>query len=161
MSFIDSLDGATVSFLNYGSGTCVDLAGGETKNGTKIIGYQFHGGKNQQWKLLKVDKSSVWPTWVIRNVHTNTNMDLYNGGNDNGAKINGWAGGEATTNDHQLWRLVTADTNGRVFMIQNVGTGTYVDLLNGNSANSTQIGGWAGDIQSKNPHQLWRILHMD
>ncbi|KAI1377169.1 carbohydrate-binding module family 13 protein [Hypoxylon crocopeplum] len=162
MSFIDSLDGAVVSFFNYGTGTCLDLSQGGTQNGTHIIGYQFHGGKNQQWKLERVDKSDVWPTWVIRNVQANTNMDLYNGGKDNGTRINGWAGAQTNnTNDHQLWRLVTADTKGRVFMIQNVGTGTYVDLLNGNPANSTQISGWAGNVESKNPHQLWRVLRMD
>ncbi|KAI1442052.1 carbohydrate-binding module family 13 protein [Annulohypoxylon stygium] len=158
MSF-DSLDGAVVSFLNYGTGTAVDLSQSGNDNGTPVIGYQFHGGENQQWKLLKVDNSSVWPTWVIRNVKTNTNLDLYNGGNENGTKITGWAGAQANnTNSHQLWYLVTADTAGRVFRIQNVGTGTYVDLLNGNSANSTQISGWAGSVETKNPHQLWRVL---
>ncbi|XXG99672.1 hypothetical protein Hte_006013 [Hypoxylon texense] len=141
MSFINSLDGAIVSFLNYGTGTCIDLSGGEKANGTQIIGYQFHGGKNQQWKLCKVDNGAIWPVWVIRNVHTNTNLDLYNGIHDNGAKVNGWAGGETTTNAHQLWRLVTADTKGRVFI--------------------AQVCGWAGNVESQNPHQLWRILRID
>ncbi|KAI2464250.1 carbohydrate-binding module family 13 protein [Annulohypoxylon bovei var. microspora] len=130
------------------------------QNGTSVIGYQYHGGNNQRWKLQKVDTSTVWPTWVIRNVETNTNLDLYNGGKENKTKITGWAGAEAeNSNPHQLWYLVTADDEGRVFMIQNVGTGTYVDLFNGNSANSTQITGWAGQVERKNPHQLWRILH--
>ncbi|KAI4864545.1 carbohydrate-binding module family 13 protein [Hypoxylon rubiginosum] len=161
MSYIDSLDGAIVSFLNYGTGTCIDLSGGGKANGTQIIGYQFHGGKNQQWRLCKVNNDAIWPVWIIRNVHTNTNLDLYNGIHDNGAKVSGWTGGESTTNTNQLWRLVTADTKGRIFMIQNVGTGTYVDLMNGNRANSTQICGWAGNVESQNPHQLWRVLRMD
>ncbi|KAL7624868.1 hypothetical protein AAE478_004082 [Parahypoxylon ruwenzoriense] len=162
MSFIDSLDGAVVSFFNYGTGTCLDLTEGNSANGTPIIGFQFHGGQNQQWRLLKNENNSVWPTWVIRNVKSDTNVDLYNGGEGNGTRINGWAGAASKNpNNHQLWRLVTADTKGRVFMIQNVGTGTYVDLLNGNSANGTQISGWAGNVESKNPHQLWRVLRMD
>ncbi|KAI1097786.1 carbohydrate-binding module family 13 protein [Jackrogersella minutella] len=161
MSFIDTLDGAVVSFFNYGTGTALDLSNGGTQNGTAVIGFQYHGGKNQQWKLQKVDSSSVWPTWVIRNVQSNTNLDLYNGGKDDGTKISGWAGAATqNTNSHQLWYLVSADPAGRVFMIQNVGTGTYADLLNGNSANSTQVSGWEGRVESKNPHQLWRILRI-
>ncbi|KAI1094297.1 carbohydrate-binding module family 13 protein [Rostrohypoxylon terebratum] len=131
MSF-ESLDGAIVSFLNYGTGSALDLSKAGRDNGTSVIGYQFHGGENQQWRLHKVDKSSVWPKWVIENTYS--------------------------TNNHQLWYLVTADTAGRVFRIQNVGTGTYVDLLNGSSDNGTKISGWSGSVEAKNPHQLWRVL---
>ncbi|KAI1138464.1 carbohydrate-binding module family 13 protein [Hypoxylon sp. FL0543] len=159
MSSFDYLDGAVVTFFNYGTGTCLDLSDGGKDNGTPVIGYQYHGGANQQWRLERVDKSAVWPTWVIRNVQTSTNLDLYLGGKDNGTKITGWAGATTdNTNSHQLWRLVTADPAGRVFMIQNVGTGTYVDLYNGSSANSTKITGWAGVVESKNHHQLWRVM---
>ncbi|KAI1455441.1 carbohydrate-binding module family 13 protein [Annulohypoxylon moriforme] len=155
----ESLDDAVVTFLNYGTGSALDLSQGGKDNGTPVIGYQYHGGNNQRWKLEKVDQGTAWPTWIIRNVQAETNLDLYNGGKDNGTKITGWGGATTNnTNAHQLWRLVTADDLGRVFMIQNVGTGTYVDLLNGNSANSTKISGWAGNVESKNPHQLWRVL---
>ncbi|RYP14270.1 hypothetical protein DL765_006499 [Monosporascus sp. GIB2] len=155
----DALDGAIVSFLNYGTGTAIDLTEGKPQNGTPIIGYQFHGLENQQWKLERVDDNPVWPSWMIRNVKTGTYIDLYNGGSSNGTKITGWSGGN-NGNQHQLWRLVSADPSGRVLMIQNIGTGTYIDLLNGNPANLAQISGWEGHIESRNPHQLWRILRI-
>ncbi|KAI0893049.1 carbohydrate-binding module family 13 protein [Annulohypoxylon nitens] len=152
------LDGAVVSFLNYGTNSSLDLRAGGTADGTDVIGYQFHNGDNQYWKLEKIEQSLAWPTWVIRNVQSNTNLDLYLGGGENGTKITGWAGPETNNiNKHQLWYLVTADDTGSVFLIQNVGTGTYVDLNNGNATNGAKISGWTGSVQQKNPNQLWRL----
>ncbi|XXG94165.1 hypothetical protein Hte_000417 [Hypoxylon texense] len=159
MSFINSLDGATVSFFNYETGTCIDLTDGAEARGTPVTGYQFHSGKNQQWVLHKANEDATGPIWVIRNVQSNTNLDLYEGGSDNGTKISGWDGGETTDNPNQLWRLVVI--KGVVVMIQNVGTGTFVDLRDGNGANSTEISGWEGNTDNNNPHQLWRILVID
>lgn len=56
------------------------------------------------------------PTVIGRTDFIIANLDLYNGIHDNGAKVSGWTGGESTTNTNQLWRLVTADTKGRIFM---------------------------------------------
>ncbi|KAI1086702.1 carbohydrate-binding module family 13 protein [Rostrohypoxylon terebratum] len=151
-----SLDGAVVSFLNYGTNSSLDLSHGGTADGTDVIGYKFHNGDNQYWKLEKIDQTVAWPTWVIRNVQSNTNLDLYLGGSANGTKITGWAGPEKNNiNKHQLWYLVTADDTGNVYMIQNVGTGTYVDLNGGNAANGAKITGWSGSVRQKNPNQLW------
>ncbi|KAK5636637.1 hypothetical protein RRF57_012349 [Xylaria bambusicola] len=155
----DPLDGAIVSFINYGTGTALDLTGGNSKNETPIIGYQFHGGANQQWRLEQADSSTVWPTWKLINVATKTVVDLAFGGANNGNPIIGQE--NQANNNNQLWHLVSADPLGRVVMIQNIGTGTYIDLFNGSSANLTKITGWAGSIQDKNPNQLWRILRMN
>ncbi|KAI1451580.1 carbohydrate-binding module family 13 protein [Annulohypoxylon moriforme] len=152
------LDGAVVSFLNYGTNSSLDLSGGGTDDGTAVIGYEFHNGDNQWWKLEKVNQTVAWPTWVIRNVQSNTNLDLYLGGSENGTKITGWGGDETNNiNLHQLWYLVTADDTGSVFLIQNVGTGTYVNLNDGNAANGAAISGWAGSVEKKDPNQLWRL----
>ncbi|KAI0420650.1 hypothetical protein EKO27_g5833 [Xylaria grammica] len=156
MSHIDTLDGATVSFFNYGTGTCIDLTEGSTKNETPIIGYQFHAGANQQWKLERADSSTVWPAYKLINVQSKTCIDLTNGDASNGNPIIGQV--NQANNPNQLWRLVSADLSGRVVMIQNIGTGTYIDLAGGSSVNSTKIQGWAGTVQEKNPNQLWRVL---
>ncbi|KAI1426963.1 carbohydrate-binding module family 13 protein [Xylaria sp. FL1777] len=159
MSHTDTLDGATVCFLNYGTGSALDLAAGNTGNGTPLIGYQYHGGKNQQWKLEQVDHSTVWPTWKLHNVQTGTCADLAGGSSANGTIVHGWE--KLDNNKNQLFRFVSADPQGRVVMIQNVGTGTYIDLFNGGSANSTKIIGWEGSPESQNPNQIWRILRMN
>ncbi|CAM1511936.1 Fc.00g094490.m01.CDS01 [Cosmosporella sp. VM-42] len=133
MSPANSLDGAIVSIINRKSGTAVDLklAGG-SKNDTPIFGYRFHGGKNQQWKLKMVDNGSPWPVWMLKNVKFGTYMDLFGSGTANGTKVVGWSGG-TTTNQNQLWRLITADPNCQLFMLQNVGSNTYLDLAGGKS----------------------------
>ncbi|OTA99445.1 carbohydrate-binding module family 13 protein [Hypoxylon sp. CI-4A] len=162
MSFPSNLDGAIVTFFNYGTGTVIDLAGGGKDNETGVIGYQFHTGKNQQWRLHVTDATDPNNLkWVIRNVASQTNLDLYQGGKENGTKITGWGGSEAnTTNDHQLWHLVPAAAaqGYQVLKIQNAGTGTFVDLKDGNSANGTEIFGWA---DAGNNNQLWRVLRIE
>ncbi|KAI1310871.1 ricin B lectin domain-containing protein [Xylaria venustula] len=110
MSHIDILDGAIVSFLNYGTGSALDLSAGNAASGTPLVGYRFHGGENQQWKLEKVDHSTVWPTWKLRNVKTSTYIDLDNGNSANGTKLQAWA--KSDNNKNQLFRLVTADPQG-------------------------------------------------
>ncbi|KAF7558983.1 hypothetical protein G7046_g5168 [Stylonectria norvegica] len=161
MSCIESLDGAVVSILNRKSGTALDLKlSGASKDDNPIFGFAFHGGQNQQWKLEKVNNGSLWPVWMIKNVKYGTYVDLYGSGTANGTKVSGWAGG-STNNTHQLWRLITADTKGRVFLFQNVGSNTYLDLSNGNGAPRTPIQGWQGTAAFNNPNQQWRILCMD
>ncbi|KAI8623308.1 carbohydrate-binding module family 13 protein [Xylariaceae sp. FL1651] len=151
-----ALDGAIVSFLNYKTSSAIDLDNGKSNNGALVAGYQFHGGKNQQWKLEQVDKSTVWPKWMIRNVQSGTYIDLCEGSSANGAKIHCWSGDKY--NPNQQWYLVSADPSGGAFMIQNVRTGTYIDLNNGNYADGTTIHGWEGAVQNKNPNNLWRIV---
>ncbi|KAH7014616.1 ricin B lectin domain-containing protein [Microdochium trichocladiopsis] len=153
-------DGSVLAFINYGSGTCLDLTASDPKSGNPVIGYNYNATSNQHWKLVKVPYSGakVWPVYFLINQATGTALDLYNGGQENGTQITGWANGPASkTNPHQLWRLVTADANSDVVMIQNIGTGTYVDLYLGGSQNSTKITGWAGNLAEENTHQLWKV----
>ncbi|KAJ1325522.1 RICIN domain-containing protein [Microdochium nivale] len=153
-------DGTVISLINYGAGTALDLTASNPKNGTPVIGYNYNGTSNQHWKLVKVpySGSKVWPTWFLINQATGTALDLLDGGQENGTEIVGWTNGAASkTNPHQLWRLITADTNFDVVAIQNVGTNTFVDLYNGGTENSTKVVGWAGDVSNQNPHQLWKV----
>ncbi|OTA99444.1 carbohydrate-binding module family 13 protein [Hypoxylon sp. CI-4A] len=164
MSWPSDRDGAVVTFLNYETGTCIDLAGGGKDNATKVIGWQFHNGENQQWKLQIADATDPNnPKWVIRNVKTKTNLDLYHSEKGNGTKIAGWAGREGdNTNQNQLWHFIPAiGAKGyHVLKIQNAASGTFVDLRGGNPANGAEICGWAGSGYP-NPHQLWRILRIE
>ncbi|KAI1345855.1 carbohydrate-binding module family 13 protein [Xylaria sp. FL0043] len=156
MSHIDPLDGAVVVFLNYATGTCIDLPHGSPENETPLIGFQFHAGENQQWKIQRADSSTVWPAYKLINVQSSTCMDLTNGNPANGTLVIGQV--NQPNNNNQLWRLVSADPLGRVYMIQNVAGSTYIDLAGQDPANGTTIHGWEGTIQEKNLAQLWRIL---
>ena len=41
--------GRAYAIINYKGGTCADLSGGDN---TSIIGYEYHGGDNQQVRSL-------------------------------------------------------------------------------------------------------------
>ncbi|KAH7029458.1 ricin B lectin domain-containing protein [Microdochium trichocladiopsis] len=152
-------NGSTLAFINYGTGTCLDLTASDPKSGTPVIGYRYNGTSNQHWKLVKVDYAGakVFPVYWLINQATGTALDLLNASKENGTQINGWTTGDGKPNPTQLWRLVTTNANGAVVMIQNVGSGTFVDLYLGNAADRTKITGWAGNIAEENPHQLWRV----
>ncbi|KAK6071982.1 hypothetical protein SCUP234_09471 [Seiridium cupressi] len=153
-------NGATVAFKNVGTGTCIDLTESNPADNTHIIGYQYNGTKNQHWRLEQVGTTGPWPVYMIKNLATGTYIVLPNGGKDSGTPIVGWQGGN-TSNDHQRWRFITADPDtGEVVMIQNVGTGTFIDLYNGGSANSTKILGWAGEpgVNAANTPQQWKVV---
>ncbi|KAF7519965.1 hypothetical protein G7054_g12909 [Neopestalotiopsis clavispora] len=152
-------NGAVVTFTNLGSGTCIDLAGGNAGNGVAISGWKCHGGNNQKWQLQQVGNTGPWPVYMIKNQYSGTYMDLYNGGTTDGTPIYGWQGGNSN-NPHQRWRFVTGDPhNGNVVLIENIGAGTYVDLYLGGGVNGTGINGWslADDLSSGNPHQQWKV----
>ncbi|KAL3425296.1 hypothetical protein PVAG01_02087 [Phlyctema vagabunda] len=41
--------------------------------------------------------------------------------------------------------------------IQNVRTDTVIDLFNGNSADGTEVNGWATSLDGTNQHQIWTV----
>ncbi|KAH8155915.1 hypothetical protein CIB48_g12332 [Xylaria polymorpha] len=156
MSHVDNLGGAIVAFLNYKTGTCIDLGHGYTADGSKIFGFQFISGLNQQWKLEREDQGAVWPTWKLRNVQSATYVVM---GFCLQSKVG--SGGRPTFDppatlvpdirQHPLWnrkwhaahciRDIFAD---KLLRIQNVATSTYIDLWRGNPANETMITGYGG-----------------
>ncbi|RSL40023.1 hypothetical protein CEP54_016209 [Fusarium duplospermum] len=155
-----SLNGRTVAFVNFGTGTAMDLSGGQTSppDGTPCIGYQAHLNENQQWKLVKWKDDDVGrPIFRIQNIKASGRaLDLYNGGTANDTKITGWQ--YSTFGGHQAWYIHPVGVfpeNGTVVKIQNYGANTFVDLRYGSSDNGTPIVGWQGDLHSLNPHQLW------
>jgi len=150
------LDGKTVTFTNYGSGTVIDLNHGSSADQTPITGWHDNSGDNQRWALKQVDTKYGLPVFLLRNVQSNTAMDLLSGGTGNGTEISGWWVGPET-NPNQNWFIFSGDQQFNVVMIVNVGTGTCVDLRDGSSNNGTPISGWAGGASVNNSHQLWKV----
>jgi hypothetical protein len=155
----DTLDGAVVCFINYRDGQTIDLKlSGGAERGNPVIAYSFHGHENQQWKLERVKDKNIWPVFMIRNVKFGTCIDLGQGGR--GTHVKGWVGSD-TTNKHQLWRLITADTQGHSYIIQNVGNNMVLDLTGGSKELRTPIQGWDISLDMSNKNQIWRMVRMD
>ncbi|KAI0065085.1 carbohydrate-binding module family 13 protein [Artomyces pyxidatus] len=55
--------GQSYVLVNYKAGTAFDLSGGDNQS---IIGYEYHGGGNQQWLLQQVEGGA----WTFRSVGT-------------------------------------------------------------------------------------------
>jgi hypothetical protein len=47
------------SFFNVGSGTLIDLWGGQDKHETRVMGHSSHGGDNQIWFLERRSLDTV------------------------------------------------------------------------------------------------------
>ncbi|KAF2996317.1 hypothetical protein E8E14_001680 [Neopestalotiopsis sp. 37M] len=153
-------DGSVVTFMNLGSGTCMDLSGGQAGNNVRITGWQCHGGDNQKWQLQQVGTTGPWPIYMIKNKASGTYMDLFFGEEAESTPIVGWEGHDLG-NPHQRWRFVTSDPGGNILTIRNIEAGTYIDLFHGGKANGTFIGGWdlRGDGgYSDNSHQHWKVI---
>ncbi|ETS74635.1 hypothetical protein PFICI_13119 [Pestalotiopsis fici W106-1] len=150
---------ALVSFTNYSADLCIDQTDGNPADGTPVIGHRYNGYKHQQWRLQNVGTTGPWPIYIIKNEETGSYLDLTNGKADNGTKITTWHGGD-TINPNQHWRFITGDpANPNTVMIQNVRTGTFVDLFEGRKLEQTPIVGWNGDFKNLGNiyHQQWKV----
>ncbi|KAF4992464.1 hypothetical protein FGRMN_7135 [Fusarium graminum] len=114
------LNGRIVSFVNFGTGTGIDLSGeysrwkgaldlynGSTGDNTKITGWQYQSfGGDQAWYIHPVGEFPANGAVVkIQNYGANTLVDLLNGSGSNGTPIVGWQGNIHSLNPHQLWVL--------------------------------------------------------
>ncbi|KAL7764077.1 hypothetical protein ACKLNR_005222 [Fusarium oxysporum f. sp. zingiberi] len=136
MSMISAhdLEGKTVAFVNFATGTAIDLKDGFTNpsDGTPCIGWQAHLNENQQWKCVKYQHGSDdQPQFRLQNIRApGRAMDLYNGGTSDGTEIVGW-------------------------QIENIPAGTFVTLQGGSAQYGTRIVGSHGSLNDLRTDQLW------
>ncbi|MDR2018310.1 MAG: RICIN domain-containing protein [Syntrophobacterales bacterium] len=123
------------------SGTCLDVAGGGTANGTVVHIWQCQAGnRNQDWTF---DNGRI--VWT----GTNKCLDVNAGGTANGTKVQSWDCQNGNTN--QRWSL---DTNfpGKIVW---TGTNKCLDVNAGGTANGTKVQTW--DCMAGNGNQQWTI----
>ncbi len=73
-----------------GNSMCLDVPGGDQRDGVRIIQWWCHGGGNQLWT---VESETVWPAHTIhrvKNAATNKCLDVPWGNAYNGAPIQQW-----------------------------------------------------------------------
>ncbi|KAJ7214166.1 ricin B lectin domain-containing protein [Mycena haematopus] len=75
-------------------------------------------------------------------------LDVPNGSNENGVKLQIWTCTAGNTN--QIWTVHNGDSH-----IEWNGTGKCLDLTNGNSASGTPIQLWDCAVPDNNPNQDW------
>eukprot|EP00727_Mastigamoeba_balamuthi_P010616 m51a1_g6177 putative carbohydrate binding module (142) ;mRNA; r:27626-28171 len=116
----------------------LDIEGGNSNNGTKLIVWEFHGGENQQFKF---DEHGF-----IKSRRSGLVMDV-EGGVGQGRKIIQYQkhGGE-----NQRWRLTQAGT------IQLECAELVMDVEGGNVNPGTHVIAWP---PHGGPNQRWRIAN--
>ncbi|KAF8148953.1 ricin B lectin domain-containing protein [Mycena galopus ATCC 62051] len=95
------IDSYTIS--NLKSGTYLENKGGNVNNGAPFTSSRWAvaGGQtttDQEWELIKTSANGYYK---IRNVASQTYLDLDSGSSKNGTKVQSWQGQDG--NENQLW----------------------------------------------------------
>lgn len=86
---------------NVASGKVLDIDGGNAHNGANVIQYGWHGGPNQQWKIVSSGESGYYCLLSAQN--TTQALDISGGIFKNGTNVQSW---EKNNSDAQKWKLV-------------------------------------------------------
>ena len=136
-------EGYTYKIVNIKSATVLDLSG---TDGESIIGWEWHGGDNQKWRLERNGNQ-----WLIQNVGTGKYLGYPGFANDLGD--NSILLGVNNPQEWDIWRDEVISGAYRIFAH---GTSLNVDLTDyGNPANGTPVALW-GRTQ-ENINQTWRF----
>jgi len=97
--------------------------------------------------------------YTIKNRGSGTFADLSGGSDACGAQVHGWNDGttDANTSLNQRWLISPVAGLLGVYTIQNVHTGTFVDLSDGRTHNGTKIHGWKLENGKFKLNQQWAI----
>lgn len=134
------------TLVNRNSGKCLDVAGGNTANGTDIFQWTCTGGANQKWRIEDLGDD----TSRLVNVATGKVMDTAECSTADGANIQQWAW---LNNACQKFRLVHTATGDHVRIV-NANSGKVADVANCGTANGSDVRQWTW---LNNNCQQWRI----
>lgn len=120
---------------NKASDSFVALHSDRTGDGTKVHGWT--SPQSSKWTLDQnwlIEKIQGKEHYTVRNVLSNTCLDLDSGRSANGTKVQGW---EKNNSDTQHWYIRGDDQTGYRFI--NVAAGTVLDLSFGDKADGTKM----------------------
>lgn len=103
---IECLNNGYYKITNAGSGKSLDVDGGRVYNSANIIQYSWHGGSNQQWKIVSSGSSGYYQ--ILSRLNTNKAVDIAGGVFNNGTNIQLW---DKNQSNAQKWRFVPYNGN--------------------------------------------------
>ena len=127
------------------SGHFIDVAGGNTGNGTRAQIYNGNGTSAQIWQTTRLSNGY----YMIKNVGSGRYLDVSNAGTTNGTPVQIFDGNGGCA---QQWAAVAI---GSTMSLINVCSGKAIDITGGNFNNSTKL-----QIYSRNYSgaQLWSLI---
>ena len=131
--------------ISIHSGKALDISGGSTQDGAKLLQWQYTGAENQQWRLVPVSPDS----YIIVSAKSSKALDVPGHSTSNGTQIEQWTynGGA-----NQHWRLIELGNND--YKIESVESGKVLDVLNASTSDGAPVQQY-GYGQAMN--QRWRI----
>ena len=140
-----ALENGYVRLVNRRSGKVLDVTGGGTADGVKIVQWTWTGGTNQQWQRLSDPDGSV------RLVNRNSGRLLDSpAGAGQGTQLDQ---AQDTGSDNQWWKL--ADTGDGYYRLVNVRTGLCADVDGGSAGDGARVIAWAVNTGT---NQQWQIV---
>ena len=109
----------------------LDVAGGQTSNGTNVQLYQSNGSNAQRWYVKQLDDGYYEITTMLDNTKS---LDVAGGKLVNGTNVQIY---NSNGSDSQKWYF--NDAGDGYYYIISKRNGLYVDVAGGKSANGTNI----------------------
>ncbi len=87
-----------VAIKSKNSGKCLDVYHSRKRNGTNIVQYKCHYGKNQLWEVIR--KKGPKRVALLKSLHSNKCLDVNGISKKNGANVHLW---DCWNGANQLW----------------------------------------------------------
>ncbi|MFJ3308931.1 family 43 glycosylhydrolase [Streptomyces sp. NPDC086549] len=133
------------TLVNRNSGKCLDVAGGNTADGTNVLQWTCNGGANQKWHV----EDQGDDTSRLVNVATGKVLDTADCSTADGADIRQWSW---LNNNCQKYRLIY--TGSDYVRIVNANSGKVADVADCSAADGGDVRQWTW---LDNTCQQWRL----
>jgi alpha-L-fucosidase 2 len=140
-----ALQNGYVRLVNRRSGKVLDVTGGGTADGVKVVQWTWSGSPNQQWRLLSNPDGSV----RLVNRNSGRLLDSPTGASQ-GTQLDQW---QDTSSDNQWWKLV--GTGDGYYRLVNVRTGLCADVDGGSTSDGGRVIGWPANTGT---NQQWQVV---
>lgn len=136
-----------ISLINQASNRALDMYGGSTNWGTKIIGWESHGGHGQHFRFLPADLITPGVYYIQSFHNTNSgqarNLDVNGGSTAYGANVQAYASNGGVAQKFAIEKSFGAYT------IRNVNSYLYVGTINSSKDHRANV------VQAYSA-QLWK-----
>jgi hypothetical protein len=118
------------------SGLLLDVSGGATADGSKVIQWSDTGGSNQRWRLTR----GTGNVYTITGVASGKCLEVPGQSPAQGTRLDIYPCNGGT---NQQWALV--NTNSSTYQLVNLVSGQVADVVSGSTATGAEVEQWAGN----------------
>jgi|GEM_PF-5425017 len=139
--------GKTYYIANVNSGRFLDVEDESKKNGANVYQWDYHGGENQQWKVIETsDKKGM----ILQSVNSGKCLDVANMSENMGGNVHQWGywGGE-----NQKWKITHLET--KECFLMNMNSGHYLEVTAAKTGKTANVQQWG---KNTGQHQRWWFI---